>query len=364
MFAKFYSPPDGTRKLRELFKFATKDISSYDYQQRFIAPGEFTMELPVSKELVGNIRLGYIIEIDGDWLIIETVAYNNDILTLSGSDLKGILSYRISAVGSSEDMYDVFPTSGTANTAQCIEYYINRNIISADDVPRRMPLSFSAGTVQGLYSDGYMAKLENLADIVKTLCYTAGIGYTIAGKSDSQKLEMKLLKGTDRSMDQNVRPRVILSPGWGNVREQSFEHDISNMYNAITAQKPDGTLRVVNRGGSAAEGLVRRECTVEVGSNEDADADRLALEAVEDNTDMHTYKAVPLADSFGADFEIGDIISVRDRFTGNCFSAPVTEVHKSYSSGSKTVDITVGGLKPKLLNRIINNLLSGTQKRR
>ena len=360
MFAKFYSPPDGTTLLKNLFEFATKDISSYDYQQRFIAPGEFTMELPVSKELVGNIRLGYIIEIDGDWLIIETVAYNNDILTLSGSDLKGILSYRISAVGSSEDMYD--SVSGT--TAYCIEHYIYRNTGAGADEIRRLPLSFNSNNVVGLMSDGYMAKLENLADIVKTLCYTAGIGYTIAGKSDSQKLEMKLLKGTDRSMDQNVRPRVILSPGWGNVREQSFEHDISNMYNAITAQKPDGTLRVVNRGGSAAAGLVRRECTVEVGSNENADADRLALEAVEDNTDLHTYKAVPLADSFGADFEIGDIISVRDRFTGNCFSAPVTEMHKSYSSGSKTVDITVGGLKPKLLNRIINNLLSGTQKRR
>ena len=360
VFAKVYSAPDGVSALKNFFRFAVKDIVSFDYSPKFISGSSFSLEFPANKTLVGTIRNNDLIEVDGNWFSVETVAYNHSVMTISGVDLKGLLERRISAAGNDPDLYDSF--EGT--TAEVIEHFVYRNIgLGADEI-RRMPVSFDADGVTGLINDGYMAKLEYLSDIVKTLCYTAGIGFEIVGDPDAAKLKMRLLQGIDRSMLQSARPRVILSPGWGNVQDQSFEHDISNLYNAITAKKPDGTLRVVNRDGVAAAGMSRRECVVDVGSNDNDDADKMALEAVEDNAETHTYKAIPISDSYGVDFRLGDIVTVRDPFTGNSFNAPVTEAHISCSSGEKSVEIGVGGLKPKFLNRIINNLIAGTQKRR
>lgn len=353
MYARFFNAPDGSTPLSQLAKLDTNKIKSYSYTAKFAGAGEFTLLLHFIPEFLEMIRLNDIIHYDGDWLIIKNIKYDESAgITLSGTDLGGLLAQRLALPEQSK--------SGT--TAECIGYFLDQNIIKSVDEVRRMPMSFNANGVVGISDDGYKClDYENLSDVICTLCDWAGIGFRIEA---GREFIFKLLQGTDRSAGQNENPWVIFSPGWGNVLQQSFEHDISNMYNAVYAVNSDtGVVQVGERDGSR-RGISRQETMVELSAENDTDLVKYALAETEDNVETHIYSVIPVSEGFGRDYSLGDKVSVRDKYTGNMFSAVITEVEKYYSGSEKSIKLTLGKQKPKLLNRIINNMIAGVQKRR
>lgn len=353
MYARFFNASDGSTPLSQLAKLDTNKIKSYSYTAKFAGAGEFTLLLHFIPEFLEMIRLNDIIHYDGDWLIIKNIKYDESAgITLSGTDLGGLLAQRLALPEQSK--------SGT--TAECIGYFLDQNIIKSVDEVRRMPMSFNANGVVGISDDGYKClDYENLSDVICTLCDWAGIGFRIEA---GREFIFKLLQGTDRSAGQNENPWVIFSPGWGNVLQQSFEHDISNMYNAVYAVNSDtGVVQVGERDGSR-RGISRQETMVELSAENDTDLVKYALAETEDNVETHIYSVIPVSEGFGRDYSLGDKVSVRDKYTGNMFSAVITEVEKNYSGSEKSIKLTLGKQKPKLLNRIINNMIAGVQKRR
>lgn len=354
MYARFFNAPDGSTPLSQLAKLDTNKIKSYSYTAKFAGAGEFTLLLHFIPEYLGIIRLNDMIHYDGDWLIIKNIKYDESAgITLSGTDLNGILSQRLALPGQA--------ISGT--TAECISYFLNKNIMSGADSIRQMPMSFNANGVIGISDDGYKClDYENLSDVICTLCDWAGIGFRIEA---GREFIFKLLQGTDCSAGQNENPWVIFSPGWGNVLQQSFEHDISNMYNAVYAVNSDtGVVQVGYRDSSVTSGISRQETMVELSADTTDDLIKYALAETEDNVETHIYSVIPVSEGFGRDYFLGDKVSVRDKYTGNMFSAVITEVEKNYSGSEKSIKLTLGKQKPKLLNRIINNMIAGVQKRR
>ena len=364
MVAYFYALPDGARSFDQLFRMAVREIVSYDYTAKWTGVGEFTLVIPKSRDFIKTMRLPFVVLIDGDWLIADDLSYDKEKITVSGTDAKGILSLRVSAFSEQQDAgtqgYDV--VEGT--TAQCIKHYIDNNLISPVDSVRAVPMVFSSGNVTGLQEDAYMARLENVSQIVSNLCDGAGVGYevTVNQNISAVGFVMQLRDSVDRSMEQSERARVIFSPGWGNVAVISFEHDIGNLYNAVFSTGA-GVTQCICRSG-VPEGLLRRECAIDVSVNTVADIERYTLDAVKDNTEKNSFNVVPLSAGYGSEFFLGDKVTVRDPDTGNNFTAVITQAHKQYSGSERSVEITVGEQKQKLLNRIINNLISGTQKRR
>lgn len=368
MFAKFFDTPTD-RGLQQFFIFATDSILSYRYTERWTNTGSFTVTLPFNAKMLQKIRINQIINIEDDWLLIQEIQYDGRIITISGTDCKGLLGLRISVFGETQvagaDGYDV--VSGT--TKECVRHYLDRNLISPTDSERAMPIDFSnaASVPDGLTNDSYMARLEDLSDIVGKLCDNAGLGYTIKGYKNYESdyvLRFTLLAGTDRSAQQNARPRVIFSPAWGNVLELSFDHDVGNLYNAIYATGAN-TTQPIYRSSSIPTGLSRRECSVEVSADTVDELEMFALYQVQDNTESHTYTLSAAASSgYGTKYFLGDIVSVKDDYTGNVFSDVITEVEKSVSNNARSIVLTLGRQKPKLLNRIIQNMINGTTRER
>lgn len=364
MFAKFYSPPDGVTNWAGLTKYITDRIKSYGYTAKFLGSGDFTMILHFIPEIISAVNINDIIYYDGDWLIIKGIKYDEtDGITLTGNDLNGVLSQRIAPPDQ---------ISGTS-TAGCISHYLNNNIILPNaqndaDIARRIPLVFPAGGIAGNNDDSFKNNnYENLADIIRTLCQWADIGYRITGGETAGKLTFKLEAGTDRSIEQNVRPRVIFSPGWGNVISQSFEHDISNMYNAVYGYDSGSGVVGVGYRGTAHSGIQRQEAVIDVSLDEGESVNNIpkyALAATEDNDEAHNYNVIPTADGFGKDYFLGDKVTVRDRYTNVNYSAVISEVEKNYSGGQKSIKVSVGKPDQKLLNKIINNTVAGVQKKR
>lgn len=147
---------------------------------------------------------------------------------------------------------------------------------------------------------------------------------------------------------------------------QSFEHGVDDLYNAIYGTSSDDRTGLVNRDGVEETGAARRECNVSVSvAIEDSWFTKYVLEQVRDNTATHSYTIdVSENSGYGDNYILGDIVTVQDDFTGDIYNARITEVTKSISAGQRKTTITFGQQKQKLLQRIVNNLISGTQRRR
>ncbi len=400
MFAKFFDTPvfvDGAwSDLKDILLFATDEIVEYSYTKRWSSVGEFSMALPYRKELLPQLKINGIINYDRDWLFVQGISHNGSTITLTGKDCKGLLDLRITEYGGTSvagaEGYDV--VSGT--TAQCVKHYLDANAVIGDaDIEayiqahmptatdseknatraamraRRLPVSWNSESVSGLVSDSYMARLEYLSEVISKLCDGADIGYDVAGvfgTLHSHPFRLTLLSGTDRGFNQSANPRVIFTPSWGNVRSMTFDHSVDELYNMIYAVDVNESTSPIPR-GDMPSGVMRRECTVSVSvsSTDPSTRDyfaKYALEQVESNTETHSYTIEPSVSGYGTDYTLGDIVTVLEPATGNKYNATITEVTKTYAQGRQDITITLGTQKKKPLQKIVNDLISGTARRR
>lgn len=358
MFAKIFKPPTLTSTFTDDFLFATDRISSYEYTKRWTKSGDFTLVCPFDKEILQALKLNGIIFFDNDWLFIQTISYNGRQITVTGKDCKAFLEIRI-ALPDNTGFEGYSSVSGT--TAHCIEQYLNQNCINPTDINRKLPLVFEGGT-NGLLSDSYMARFEYISDIVTAMCENAGIGYDIRGNIADSGFKFYTLKGVDRSFDQDVNPRVIFSSHWRNVISQSFEHGVDNLLNAVYATDVDEVSQLV---ATTASGISRRECNVNVGiSHTDSWFEKYALKEIKDNVATESFNINVPFSNYGTDYELGDVVTVKDDFAGGFYNRTVTEVTKSYASGQRSISLVLGIPKQKPAQKIINNLLNKTQKRK
>ena len=373
MFAKFFGAPvydnGAWSTFQSGFLFATEEVIDYNYTKRWSGVGDFSLILPYSDELLTGLVINGIITYDGDWLLVQTIQYDSQRITLSGKDCKGLLDLRLTEYGgtsvSGAEGYDVI--SGT--TAECVKHYLDSNAISPVTESRKLPLMWDTASVSGLASDSYMARLEYLSEVVKKLCDGADIGYDVTGILSGSLFKFTLLHGTDRSFSQSANPRVIFSPSWGNVRSMSFEHSADSLLNVIYAVDTNQVTNTIIRGSDTPSGVLRRESTVSVSVSSTDPAtegyfDKYALDQVADNVESHSYTIEPSVSGYGTDYSLGDIVTVLEPATNNKYNATITEVTKSYSQGRRDISVTLGKQKQKPLQKIVNDLISGTARRR
>lgn len=372
MFAKFFKAATLTNGswsyFTDDFLFATDKVVSYEYTKRFTKTGSFTMTLPCNKAWLGQLAINGTVYYDGDWLWIQGISYDGRIITLSGTDAKGLLGTRLSLFDFDETEpgtqgYDVV----TGTTQECIQHYVRNNaVVGTCQMGRELPITAFSG-IDGLTSDSYMARLEYLSDIVTALCENAGIGYEMTGQLSSAGFKLETTQGVDRSFSQDEVPRVIFSPNRRNVRAMSCEHGVDNLYNVVYGVDSTETVGVTYRDVSGDTQLARRECTTSISEVPVSDPlfDKYALHAVEDNVATHSYTIdAAVSSGYGSAYFLGDIVSVQDIYTGNMVSYQITEATKSYSSGQRSLSLVFGVPKQKPLTKIVNNFISGTLRRR
>jgi hypothetical protein len=377
MFAKIFKAPTLTSRFDDDFLLATDRIVSYEYTKRWTKTGDFTLVFPFDREILQALRLNGTIYLDGDWLFIQNVSYNGKQITVTGKDCKAFLETRI-AIPDNTGYTGYTSVSGT--TAYCIEQYLNQNCINPTDTNRKLPLVFEGGAT-GLLSDSYMARFEYLSDIVTAMCENADIGYDIRGYIASRGFKFYTLKGVDRSFEQDVNPRVIFSSSWRNVLSQSFEHGVENVFTAVYGTDNGNYSKLVERNpdypqqaldmsnpsdiAKIVKGIARRECNVTVGiSNSDSWFEKYALNEVKDNIGTESFDIIVPFSNYGTDYSLGDTVTIKDDFLNNRFNRVITEVTKSYHQGQRSISLVLGIPKQKPVQKIINNLLNKTQRKK
>ena len=379
MFAQFFKMPTYSN-VSDLWSefmsdrlFATNKIVHYEYTKRFTKVGHFEMSIPFDKTFISALELNGTIFYDNDWLWIQSIQYDGKTITLSGTDMKGLLETRVSLYADQHidggQGYDI----ATGTTKACIKHYLDGNAVSPSNIKRILPIYANAnGAVisgtDGLSEDSYMARLEVLSDIIAKLCENAGIGYDVAGRPSSWCFQVSTIEGTNRSHDQtNVTP-IVFAVSHRNVRSLVCEHGVSDLYNEVYAVDSGGVVKMVNRDTNQAARVLRRECTVTVGTSstgDDADYfDKYVLREVADNVESHSFMIEPTVSGYGTDYTLGDYVTILDDYTGNLYKRQITEVTKSYSQGQKSIALTFGTPKQKPLQKLVNSFISGTARRR
>ena len=132
MIIKVFGYPTDNGNFQDEFLLSTNQFVSYEYTKKWVGTGNFTLVLPLTKDFLKIVE-NCILYIDGDWLFVNNVKYDEKQIEVSGTDLNGFLDLRITAFGKTQvsgaDGYDVV----TGTTGECINHYINNNAVNPED---------------------------------------------------------------------------------------------------------------------------------------------------------------------------------------------------------------------------------------
>lgn len=356
MLLKVFAFPKENSTFQNEFLFQTNNVISYEYTKKFAGTGNFTLVLAIDKSYVNRIVENCILSYNGDWLFVNNIKRDDKQITLSGKDLNGFLDLRVTIFGETQVAgatgYDV--VKGT--TGECVNHYINNNVVNPEDENRRIPRLVIGQTAQGKAQDSYMARLKVLTEVVGNLCTNATIGYEIVANIAKNQFIFNTLAGTDRSIEQTENTPIIFSQARNNLFSATYERGNEDLLNAIYATGADVT-QTVYRNGNTPAGVLRHETAIDVSVDSVADIKDYALKQVEGNISNNSYELdIRAIDDYGKKYKLGDYVTVKDVVSGRAWTAQIVQATTRISSNEYKISLTLGDVKTKLLNKIQNSV--------
>lgn len=388
---------------------------------RFREPGDFELQVPASQQNIEDyIPDRYLFSTDfyvktdtqeyAHLMIIETVELSENVLKITGRSLKSILERRIIwgrdtikayekftgtvfeqgvdyfeyAGGRYDKTTDASPVSGKeyythTKVENAIKQVINFNIIVPPDGTypenypgdyRRIP-NFVLGDFTG-YNWGVIEEeiqydgttvLEVVNDICSKSTVTEAVGYTVVYNFVTNKIEFRLYKPVDRSLEQYDKDPIIFSEQFNEMKSSKYIESTVNYKNVayVSGEKYsddeiDKFHQVAVVGIPNSMALYRRELFVDATSmqHELDDGTIYSTATYQDmlvqkgNTELNKkenrYSRVfegevdfnQIGYIFGTDYDIGDIVEITNRYNVNK-RLRVVEVVLSLSTSGNTM---------------------------
>ena len=329
--------------------------------------GEFALTLPVGSNSADLIEANTLLWVDkADWLLVRNVHADHQLYTVTGHDLKGLLADRITLYGHEQDTgtygYDVVQGS----TETVLKHYIANNLTAPEDENRRIRgLILAADQGRGLASDTYMSRFQPLHELAEAVCKNGKIGYDITADLSLNKMIFDVVTGVDRSKGQASVNRVVFSRKFKNVLSLERESGITANKNVFYATKSGGTLEsdattvMVSGEEEVPAGINRREMQLNVSCDSVADIETYALKDVNDYAKTDSFVVSPGSfDDYGPVYSLGDKVTIEDEALNVTLDAVIAEAEKSITPEGRTLTLTFGTKKPRILNQLnikINN---------
>lgn len=336
------------------------EAEDYSYTKHWYEIGDFTLSVPSSANKISSVKpdmLLFVREDSGgvcDSLIITSVTHEDEQrYVLKGTDMKGLLSYRVSMFPQEEiDAgtygYDVRHGS----TGSILAGFIDYNCISSADNDRNiygMELGIMNG---GIVEDTYMSRLQPLNEIAEALCKNADIGYDISFTPNfPERYLVETIPGTNRtSSNLSENRRCIFADYLCNMNDVSVESKVNDRRNVIwVINGNDSDTAVVTsiykESGDDICSFLRRESVLT--ANCDIDLTELYVNSKTSDMKNKTNLKLGLADptAYGRDFNIGDIVTIM--YDAGAYDQRILSVHKSYNASGKKISVDVGNVPDK-----------------
>jgi len=381
------------------FEGIVDSYTSLIWTRRYSKCGEFELNIALTTEnLALLVRTNIIYKKDDSEagvIIDRNITQDTDgkeVLNLKGKFITGYLNSRI--------------TWGTKilNTTSEITMrtLVSDNCILPQDTKRIMNKLVLSPLKNYVDDINYQVSNKNLTDEIESLSVASNLGHRINLDISNKQLIFEVYKGIDRSVNQEINPKIIFSKEFENIMEQKYTDSFNNyknvaLVNGVYTYKQTYSVEVVNDDGSTTEeektedvtvnqsvtigdsnsGLDRYEIFVDGGdisstgtndAGEDITIDQQASLDIltgKGNTELAQYVEVEAFDStinlnsnltYKIDFDLGDIVTIVSKKWNITLDSRITEVEEVYEKEGKTINVTFGNNIPTILDKIKQKL--------
>lgn len=247
---------------------------------RYFTDGDFELYVPATDKMINLLQKDrFVVRTDDTrkCMIIQNIELQTDVengnyLSVTGKDLKNILSRRI--------IWKQITVSGYVEW--CVRNLIETNAIDPEDPDRKIPRLELAEEIglQDKMSTQYTG--NNLEEVIQGICKNYKLGYDVELDLDNKKFIFCLYSGVDRSYNQAANPYVVFSNDFENLLSTNYKRSGEAFKNvAKIAGEGEGTARKYAVAGTAT-GLNRFEMFV----------DARDVSTNEGEIDEYTYKSL------------------------------------------------------------------------
>ena len=282
-------------------------------------------------------------------------------LTIKGSLAKSLLNRRC--------IPSTVTLSGTITSV--VRSLVNANAINPTNTKRKLPIVLSSNSEYIPTSPSISTQVTGgtLEEAAENLLETQEMGYDltpILSQTAITGFEFRVIAGKDRRISNTSGNNpVVFSVDLKNILTSEYNYNTSDYKNiAYVAGEGEGSERVVvNTGDNNSEGLDRYELYVDARDLQSVDEDSEPISSADyenmlivrgnaklkENIIEETYVAtINQSNSqfaYGVDYNLGDLVTIRDSSIGVTLDARVTQI-QAVSEGERSIlNVTFGYYK-------------------
>lgn len=218
---------------------------------------------------------------------------------------------------------------------------------------------------------------KNVHESIEKLCDTHEIGARCV--FNGRELFYDFYEGINRTINQSVHPRIILSKSRANLLQRTYEDADNDLKTtALIAGAGEGSERKLASIGTEYKGLARREIFIdarEVSDKKDVNGEQVDIpkeeylqlllakgkEKLNEYTEFIGFEAeldvTKENTKYNEDFFLGDLVTIKDDELGILMNSRVMQADEVFKEDGKSIFVTVGKSVPtfpEAIKRMVN----------
>lgn len=328
--------------------------NSVIWHRKYHKAGAFQLTLPASNNNINLIQKQNIIHKPSsdeagviDYFKIKEDENGVEIIEAKGYFLTGLLARRI--IPQQTTFYDTY--------RNIMHNLVNSNAVNV--VAKRVITGLRMPTLAAETAEKQRLQVtgKNLLTYLEALSAAGDIGFKILYKRFY--MEFNTYKGLDKSINQNVNPRVVFSEDYDNLTASEYEYsEVSKITSAYVAGEGEGLDRTIIEVDDGSAGWDRFETFVDDRSSREegmTDAEYLEM-LTSKGWEVQTTAAENFSGSiidsgttvYKKDWDLGDIVTVFSKRWNKKISVRITEIEEVHEESGDKVVIYVGSTEPTI----------------
>lgn len=255
-------------------------------------------------------------------------------------------------------------------------HYANTQAIAPADAGNVLPITAGIDHARGDDIE-WETRYKDLAEEMTKISELSGLGWNIGVDYVAKGFVFNVSQGRDLTAGQSLLPPAIFSPEFGTLKQMSYvESDLDFKNVAVVAGQGEGAeRRIVTVGDLSATGLDRRVLFVDARDVAEETEDdppvplspaqieeslrNRGLQKLAEHTQEVFLEGQALSQSrlvYGRDYDLGDIVTLRNREWDVTMDARITEIKEIYEPGNVGIELTFGNSRPDTLTLIRQEL--------
>ncbi|MET4560749.1 hypothetical protein ABIA69_001893 [Lysinibacillus parviboronicapiens] len=251
---------------------------------------------------------------------------------------------------------------------QIMRQSIIENMISPTD-PNRKIAPVQLATVKNIgKAIQQQISYKQVFEVCENLCTTHDIGMRCL--FDGRTLKYDFYEGSDRTINQSLNPRIILSKHRSNLLKRTYEDADNDLKTtALIGGAGEGAARKMASIGTSFTGLNRREIFIdarEISDTRDSNGEQIPIPAGEYYSLLVAKGEEKKAEytefigfdceldvtkentKYNEDFFLGDLITIKDDELDILMNSRVMQADEVFQENGKSIYVTVGKSVPTL----------------